>query len=94
MNIPAENIAVIYHAHCPDGFGAAYAAWKALGPKVQYIPLRNGASPPELDPATRMYILDLSFSRDRMLGEGGPAALIFEQTGGSPPPLTKRSSRS
>ena len=26
-------------------------------------------------------------------GEGGPAALIFEQTGGSPPPLTKRSRR-
>ena len=27
-------------------------------------------------------------------GVGGPAALIFEQTGGSPPPLTKRSRRS
>ncbi len=27
-------------------------------------------------------------------GEGGPAALIFEPTGGSPPPLTKRSRRS
>ena len=27
-------------------------------------------------------------------GEGGPAALIFEQTGGSPPPLAKRSRRS
>ena len=27
-------------------------------------------------------------------GEGGPAALIFEQTGGSPPPLTRRSMRS
>ncbi|TGG85735.1 MAG: helix-turn-helix domain-containing protein [Aphanocapsa feldmannii 288cV] len=27
-------------------------------------------------------------------GEGGPAALIFEQTGGSPPPLTKRNRRS
>ena len=26
--------------------------------------------------------------------EGGPAALIFEQTGGYPPPLTKRSRRS
>ena len=24
-------------------------------------------------------------------GKGGPAALIFEQTGGSPPPLTRRS---
>ena len=27
-------------------------------------------------------------------GEGGSAALIFEQTGGSPPPLTRRSRRS
>ena len=22
---------VIYHADCPDGFGAAYAAWKCFG---------------------------------------------------------------
>ena len=27
-------------------------------------------------------------------GEGGPAALMFEQTGGSPPPWTRRSRRS
>ena len=27
-------------------------------------------------------------------GEGGPRALIFEQTGGSPPPLARRSGRS
>ena len=27
-------------------------------------------------------------------GEGGPAALLFEQTGGFPPPLTRRSRRS
>ena len=27
-------------------------------------------------------------------GEGGSRALIFEQTGGSPPPLTKRNRRS
>ena len=27
-------------------------------------------------------------------GEGGPAPLIFEQTGGSPPPLTRRGRRS
>ena len=27
-------------------------------------------------------------------GEGGPAALIFEQTGGSPPPWARRSRRS
>ena len=29
-----------------------------------------------------------------VFGEGGPAALIFEQTGGSPPSLTRRSRRS
>ena len=27
-------------------------------------------------------------------GEGGPGALIFEQTGGSPPPLVRRNRRS
>ena len=27
-------------------------------------------------------------------GEGGPAALMFEQTGGSPPPWTRRDRRS
>ena len=27
-------------------------------------------------------------------GEGGPAALIFEHSGGSPPPLARRSGRS
>ena len=26
-------------------------------------------------------------------GEGGPAALMFEQTGGSPPPLARRNRR-
>ena len=26
-------------------------------------------------------------------GEGGPAALIFEQTGGTPPPLVRRNRR-
>lgn len=27
-------------------------------------------------------------------GQGGPEALIFEQTGGSPPPLSRRNKRS
>ena len=27
-------------------------------------------------------------------GEGGPAALVFEQTGGPPPPLARRNRRS
>jgi hypothetical protein len=27
-----------YHAGCPDGFGAAWAAWKAWGPQGEYRP--------------------------------------------------------
>ena len=32
--------------------------------------------------------------RASAFGEGGPRALIFEQTDGSPPPLARRSGRS
>ncbi len=45
------------------------------------------AQSPERDPHT----IGRSAS---VFGEGGPAALIFEQTGGSPPSMTRRSRRS
>ena len=66
---------VIYHANCTDGFGAAYAAWRALGDDVEYIDAHYG----ELDdPATLeerfgsdigqrdVYILDFSLKRPAM----------------------------
>jgi oligoribonuclease NrnB/cAMP/cGMP phosphodiesterase (DHH superfamily) len=28
----------IYHAGCPDGFGAAWAVWKAWGDQARYVP--------------------------------------------------------
>ena len=28
----------IYHAGCPDGFGAAWAVWKAWGNEARYLP--------------------------------------------------------
>lgn len=33
---------VIYHAHCTDGFGAAYAAWKKFGDLADYVPMNYG----------------------------------------------------
>ena len=27
---------VFYHAHCLDGFGAAYAAWRYFGDQASY----------------------------------------------------------
>lgn len=40
----------IYHAGCPDGFGAALAAYRALGDKAKYLPCNHGPScPHDLD---------------------------------------------
>ena len=32
-----KKVVVFYHSNCPDGFGAAWAAWKKLGNKAEYI---------------------------------------------------------
>ena len=65
---------VIYHAHCTDGFGAAYAAWKKFGDLAEYVPMNYGE--PEHDdvdllqakigtPDNRqVYVLDFSFPID------------------------------
>ncbi len=31
-----KDIVVLYHKNCPDGFGAAFAAWKKFGGKAEY----------------------------------------------------------
>lgn len=54
---------VIYHAECPDGFGAAYAAWLALGDQADYVPCKHGEAPPPVD-GKDVYILDFSFDPD------------------------------
>ena len=51
---------VIYHANCNDGFGAAYAAWKLLGNRAQYIPCSHGKPPPDVT-GKKVIILDFSF---------------------------------
>ena len=63
---------VIYHDQCPDGFGAAWAAFQALGyttgngSPVHYIPSRYGQKPPEMDPEGVVYILDFSYNLETM----------------------------
>lgn len=59
---------VLYHANCPDGFGAAYAAWKALGfENVEYLPCAYGKPLPAIDAGSRVFIVDFSFSRPDLL---------------------------
>lgn len=54
---------VIYHQNCYDGYGAAWAAWKALGDKAKYIPANYGDAPPELPRDANVVIADFSYPR-------------------------------
>lgn len=55
-------VAVIYHADCIDGFGAAYAAWRKFGDTARYLPMHHGDPwQPEYFAGQHVYILDFSF---------------------------------
>lgn len=58
---------ILYHGHCADGFGAAWAAWRKLGDDASYVPVIHGAPPPELPRETAVTILDFSYSREEIL---------------------------
>ena len=90
---------VIYHDQCPDGFGAAWAAFQALGyttgngSPVHYVPSRYGQRPPEMDPEGVVYILDFSYNLETMTEalapprwQGHPAGPPQERHGGTPRP--------
>lgn len=55
-----KDIVVIYHKRCPDGFGAAYAAWKKFGDTAAYIPASYGDDVPEGLAGKEVYILDFA----------------------------------
>lgn len=60
---------VIYHAHCTDGFGAAYAAWLKLGDDAEYCPTSYDQVKTDHDfintfgwvDKREVYVLDFSF---------------------------------
>ncbi len=58
---------VLYHAHCTDGFGAAYAAWKIYGSKAIYLPVKYNNPMPKLKKKSQVYIVDFSYSRQELL---------------------------
>lgn len=59
-----KSIAVLYHAGCSDGFGAALAAWKKLGRGSSYIPIEPGILPPKPIRARKIYVLDSSLRKN------------------------------
>lgn len=61
------STAVLYHAHCADGFGAAWAAWLKFGELATYIPVSHGQPPPTVTGIEELYILDFAYPRELTL---------------------------
>lgn len=59
--MPEKDIVVIYHKRCPDGFGAAYAAWKKFGDAAEYIPAGYGDEAIEGLDGKEVYLVDFCY---------------------------------
>jgi len=57
---------VVYHGDCPDGFGAAFAAWKRYGDDADYVPVSHGDPPPR---TKGRHVLMADFAYDRATTE-------------------------
>ena len=65
-----QQTVVLYHSGCPDGFGAAYAAWKKFGDSAEYIPVGYGdESLPEGLAGHDVYIVDFCYESEEFLKE-------------------------
>ncbi len=62
-----KNIVVLYHANCPDGFGAAYSAWKKFDDNAIYTPAFHGEPVPEGLDDKEVYMVDFSYPKDILL---------------------------
>lgn len=64
-----KQTVILYHGGCPDGFGAAYAAWKKFGDTAEYLPVKYGENLPEGLTDRDVYIVDFCYESDEQLQE-------------------------
>lgn len=58
---------VLFHADCPDGFTAAWAAYRRWGYEgTEYVPVRHNAPPPDVADA-EVWMVDFSYHRPDLL---------------------------
>ena len=58
---------VLYHADCMDGYGAAWAVWKALGESARYKAVRHHEPLPKLPDNIELYIVDFCYPIDVLI---------------------------
>jgi oligoribonuclease NrnB/cAMP/cGMP phosphodiesterase (DHH superfamily) len=75
-------IKVLFHSfgngkHCPDGFAAAYAAWKLFGDDAEYVPCVYQQEPPtKLERGDSIYLVDFSYPREQLLKMAQTAHIV------------------
>lgn len=65
--MPHPPTLVLYHADCPDGFGAAWSYWRVLGDRARYVPY--GYATPSNLPSLRgehVLMVDVSDTLERL----------------------------
>lgn len=70
---------VIYHDHCADGFGAAWACWIYWGNACEYVPANYGQAPPDVA-GKHVLIVDFSYKRDvlREMGASAKSVIVLD----------------
>ena len=58
---------VFYHEGCSDGFGAAWAAWKKLGSKAEYVGLYPNDTPKQDFQGRDVYLVDICFNEEVLM---------------------------
>jgi hypothetical protein len=77
--VPASPVTVLYHADCPDGFGAAYAAWLRFGEGAGYRAMHHGEPWEMAEIAGHdVYILDFSFPPGLLEAMAGLASSVTQ----------------
>lgn len=61
-----KDVVVIYHKNCPDGFAAAWCAWKKFGDSASYIAASYSDPIPENIDGKEVYVLDFSYDAVRL----------------------------
>jgi len=72
-----NNVTIIYHGNCYDGFTAAWVAWRKFSDAADYYAAGYGQEPPwELIDGRNVYIVDFSYKRPVMLEVARRAAKL------------------
>jgi len=76
---PSSINLVLYHANCSDGFGAAWAAWKLLGNRAEYVACSHGKPPPDVK-GKRVAMLDFTYPNEttKQLIEDAESFIIID----------------